>query len=377
MIIFGFLFATLSFSIANASLNQTDTVIPVDSSSFIKTIDSNLTAKDSVKTGHKENKVLKNDNSCSCLIQSIITILASLLTVLGSLGIFYWQIKKDRKKEINRQNQVEKEKLEVLAKEQDKYWNYLLLVIDSIIENSVKQSEYCHEFSEKSKIISTKSAILGYAANYDLTRFLNSTDQKELLIHFSNKSVNKDESIVLFRELYKSLDFLKATIQNVIETNENFIENLNKLRQDYSIRFESFKEELVSIRKFIHDNSPQLNEDDKGIAEKIKDIFDTYFSVMSRAKKENKDDFNNVELHYELITGKLLLELKDKFHNSRFYPDLILRCKSVKFLFENLRMTTNNLVETFNEYSISLKKESEKLKELKLKITAHNKVHIA
>jgi hypothetical protein len=374
MIIFGFVFATLSSSIANDSLNYTNTLISVDSTGIIKPIDSNLITKDSIKTGYKEEIDFKkdNDNSCSCLIQSIIAILASLLTVLGSLGIFYWRIKRDRTKEIDRQKQIEKEKSEIFAKEQDKYWNYLLLVLDSIIENSKQQSEYCNVFSENSKVLKTEPDILQFAANYDLKRFLENTDQKELLIYFTKDSENKEERIKLFRDLYKKLDFLKAEIDNILETNKNFQSDLNSQRQNYALQLENFKDELFNQSKFIKDNASSLNDDDIAIAKLIDSTLSTFINEMIKLKETDIDRLKDLEKHHTLIVDKIFEELRDKFTNSRFVTGIAFKCKSLIYNYKRLNLTNSNMILAFENYAKSLLETSNELMEIKQKITAHN-----
>lgn len=373
-IIFGLFFATVSISLANNSLNHIETLVLVDSIDTIKYNESNQIAKDSINITNKGENDYKNDKtlSCSCIVQSIIAIFGSLLTVLASLGIFYWQIKRDRKKEINRQKQIEQDKSEIFAKEQDKYWDYLLLVLDSIVENSKKQSKNCAIFSENSKMLKIEPETLHFAANYNLKRFLENTDQKELLIYFTKNSKNKNESIELFRDLYKFLDFLKAEIDNILETNEKFQSDLNNQRKEYSNNFERFKDDIFWLSKFIKDNSSSLHNDDLGISNLIDKSLSNYLKEMIGDKSEKKEDVRNIEEQHNLIVKEIFENLRDNYLQSRFSSELTFRCKSLIYDFKKMSLTNENLVSVFKRYSESLMETSEKLSEIRQKITTNN-----
>lgn len=247
------------------------------------------------------------------------------------------------------------------------------MVLDNIANNTKNQSVFCQKFSTQLKNENLRPAMLEMAASYSLDRFLDKTEQKELLHHFLIRMGQSQENIELFNEIYKNLDYVKALLENIFETNEKFQNDLNIQRQNFSLQFDNFKEYIITLEARIKSESDK-NEDDIGLQMFIRETVVEYFKTFIDSNGEHQIENDNIGKHYELFSQKLLTKLQTSYKSSRFHMDLFLRCKNIKFIYIHLFLTVENQITTFENYGASLKKVSDDLKTLKQKITAPNKL---
>ncbi len=311
------------------------------------------------------------DTACSCLWQSILTILAPIIGIFGSLLIFYLKLKSDKEKEADELARRQREEANKKHQENENYWKYLILVLDNIVKNTKNQSNFCQIFSDKLKNENLRPAMLEFAASYSLDRFLDKTEQKELLHHFLIRMGQNQKNIELFNEIYKNLDYVKALIENIVGTNENFQGDLNNQRNNFSIQYDNFRDYLIALEAEISTNTNN-SEEDKQLLQFIKttivEFFQSFFDSEGNPKIEN----DNISKLFELLPQKILNKLHTSYKNSKYHLDLFLRCKNIKVTYFRLFMTVSKQIETFKQYAISLEKVSNDLNNIKNEITAPN-----
>lgn len=232
-----------------------------------------------------------------------ITILGSLIGVLGALLIFGLTIKKDKKKDEIKEENYLKDRI-----------RYLIILVEDVLQNSKHQIDEYEILSRKIKIDPINIHLPKIVATNQLER-LKSIDSIDIFKGTMFLLDNTDDTIKQYSDFLKWLDFLDLKLKQIYNSNEKSILTC----ESYQNRFKELSDSIpTELRRLDKENLGLINH---------------YVQLYNKKVEEsplNIADFN------ESFLKPLIVELQD-IQNPRDAFDLV---RKTTVLLDHWRINT-------------------------------------
>lgn len=218
---------------------------------------------------------------------------SALIGTLTALFFFYLKIWHERKKDNDRNKQINLAKLQ-----------YLIYLIEGIIKSVAQQNDYIRETISSIEKNSVESQSLNWVPKNDLKRLAIQLNQEDYFLAYIKELGKDEDSIRRFKEIFSILYFLDTVFDQVFklskEVGDSFISKRNQyVSSYYDLEFEIVRKASSNMYDKV------LNH---FLIEKMKEI---------RSQKEKKNDFAFIHNGFVLSVSDELLEKYSQLDYSR------------------------------------------------------------
>jgi hypothetical protein len=281
-------------------------------------------------------------NSGSFLSDLLIAIIGGFIGLGTALYIYYIQNKRDKQKEIEKQN---KELLDVLT-----YFRELLLGVVSTIE---KQNEKSTEFSEAVKASPHEIQQLKIIASKETERIHN-MDSLKIFHAFRHKFSKEKDWIKDFKKLYTALDFIDGHLKEIVTVFENYRDSNYKRLIEIKSIIDSIPtymaNEMLEIRRSI----PDYKDD-----ERYKFLNESILQYHKLVDKKAKF----IEFNSDFMDS-VLKDVVDKYKFEPFATPIANKCKRARVLMTDVKIDSDDTADSIGDSPNLLKDSKEELERI-------------
>ncbi len=277
----------------------------------------------------------------------LVTIIGGFLGFGLALLLYYFQTKRDKKKE---QQRIDTEFKDMLA--------YFKQQIDGVIDTITRQNTKSKEFVAKIRGNPTEVQALPIIASKELDRIHNS-DSIKIFHAFRNTFKNKTTWVKDFNDLFHNLDYVDG--------------NLKELMAGYNEYWKMVYEKQLRIKDIV-DELPdymtgcilELKKEDK--ENYTNDPRFAFLNAWILKYRELADGGQSIETFNQQFLGPLLKDTLDHYDIEFFGEPIMKMCKKARVLLNDIRMDSLRTSDDLERSQEQLEKSIEVLKQVSKKL---------